>query len=155
MVGVQGLFLLIGLFATFGFPISKLHLLWIVPIAFYIVPVTPLNPLTRRGRRAQRWGRSFLGPPLQSIAVFGVPKTLIPSSDLTTQQELDGLYWGILDKFVSGFSTRRIVKDALATSRWSAEIVRWAIPNVRAAQYAGRFEREAPPASVQEAGRTA
>lgn len=87
--------------------------------------------------------------------MFGVPKTLIPSSDLTTQQELDGLYWGILDKFVSGFSTRRIVKDALATSRWSAEIVRWAIPNVRAAQYAGRFEREAPPASVQEAGRTA
>ncbi len=136
LVGIQGVFLLAGLVATAVLPVSKLHLLWIVPVAFYIVPLTPLNPLTRRGRRAQRWGRPFLGPPLRSIAVFKVPKTLMPSSDPTTQEELDGLYWGILDKIISGFSPRRILRDAVATSRWGPEIVRWAILNVRAARYA-------------------
>jgi hypothetical protein len=146
LVGAQGLVLLVGLVATVALPVSKFHLLWIAPLAFYVVPLTPLNPLHVRAGRALNWSRALLGQPLGQITVFTVPSALMPSSDPTTQEELNGLYCGILDKMVSGFSAARVMKDALATSGWSEEIVRWAIPNVVNARYAGRFQREVTPA---------
>ena len=44
LVGTQGLIMLAGLAVTAAFPVSKFHLVWVVPVALYVVPLTPLNP---------------------------------------------------------------------------------------------------------------
>ena len=50
MMRTQGIVLVIGLAATALLPVSKLHLLWVIPIAF----VTPMFLMSARAFKMQR-----------------------------------------------------------------------------------------------------
>src|SRR5579872_1077894 len=63
LVGTQGLVMLAGLVITATLPVSKYHLLWVVPVAFYLVPFTPVSPrfwLERLMRRKVEAMRALL-----------------------------------------------------------------------------------------------